>query len=82
MNFTINSEDLKFVFKFAFAFTKVIEDEILMRLHFTLQQKYLSILREHDFENKFAIQLGLERELRYLQDSIENKRYIITTYLK
>ena len=45
MNFTINSEDLKFVFKFAFAFTKVIEDEIIMRLHFNLQQKYLSILR-------------------------------------
>ena len=59
INSSINSEDIKFAFKFHFQFNKNIEDELIMRLHFALQQKYTALVKELDFENHFARTLGL-----------------------
>jgi hypothetical protein len=53
-----------------------------MKIHFHLQQKYLSNLKELDFGMNHCKKLGLEKEVRYLQDGIDNKKYIFMTYLK
>ena len=45
MNNTIHSDNIKFPFKFAGIFTKIIEEELTMKLQFYLQQKYLSQLK-------------------------------------
>jgi len=82
MNSTINSDNIKFPFKFAGIFTKTIEEELTMKLQFHLQQKYLSQLKELDFGLIYCKKLGLEKEIKYLQESIDNKKYIFTTYLK
>lgn len=82
MNSTINSDNIKFPFKFAGIFTKTIEEELTMKLQFHLQQKYLSQLKELDFGLIYCKKLGLEKEIKYLQENIDNKKYIFTTYLK
>ncbi len=45
LNQTVNSDDLKYAFKFGGFFSSSIEGELLMKLQFNLQQRYLSILK-------------------------------------
>lgn len=53
-----------------------------MKLQFNLQQKYLSNIKELDFNLTHCKNLGLEKEIKYLQDQIDNKKYIFMIYLK
>lgn len=53
-----------------------------MKLHFHLHQKYLSNFKELDFGLTHCRKLNLEKEVHYLQESIDNKKYIFMTYLK
>ena len=82
INRTVHSADIKFAFKFAFAFHPTIEQELIMKLHFNLLHRYFTTLRELDFGLGFGKQLGMEREIRYLQETIDNNKYIFMTYLK
>jgi hypothetical protein len=75
MNSTVTSQEIHYAFKFAFLFdTQVVEQELITKIHFSLLQKYFMSLRELDF--------GLDRQLRYLQDAIDNKKHIFNNYLK
>ena len=53
-----------------------------MKLHFFLEQKYLSNIKELDLGLNHCRSLGLEKEVRYLQENIDNKKYIFMIYLK
>lgn len=83
MNHTINSADLKFAFKFAFAYHHLIEQQIIMRLQDQLLPKYLDALRNLDvMEPTFRHRLKLGKRLADLEVIIENKRLISAVYLK
>lgn len=82
VNQTGNSDDIKYAFKLAFIFPKHIEEELIMKLQFHLQQRYLAIIRELDFGSLNCKQLGLEKEIKYVQENIDNRKYIFITYLK
>jgi hypothetical protein len=83
MNRTVTSQEIRYAFKFAFLFdTQVVEQELITKIHFSLLQKYFMSLRELDFGLGHARGLGLDRQLRYLQDAIDNKKHIFNTYLK
>jgi hypothetical protein len=83
MNHTINSGDLKFAFKFAFAYNHIIEQQIIMRLQDQLLPKYLDALKNLDvMEPTFRHRLRLGKRLADLELNIENKRHISAVYLK
>lgn len=83
MNHTINSGDLKFAFKFAFAYNHIIEQQIIMRLQDALLPKYLDALRNLDVsEQPYRERLGLGKRIANLDLIIENKRHISAVYLK
>ena len=82
MNHTINSDRVMFPFKFAGVFAKSIEEELIMKLHFSLQQKYLAAVKECDLGLMHCRALGLEKEVKYLQESVDNRKYIFMIYLK
>jgi len=55
MNRTINSNEIRYAFKFAFLFdSKMIEEELIMKIHFNLLQKYFMSMKELDFGLAFA----------------------------
>ena len=59
MNQTVTSDRIMFPFKFAGIFPKAIEEELIMKLHFYLQQKYLASIKELDFGMNHCRTLGL-----------------------
>jgi hypothetical protein len=83
MNHTVNSSDLKFAFKFAFAYNHIIEQQIIMKLQDNLLQKYLSSLKDLDAgDPNYATKLNLKKRLSDLEKTIDNKRHIFSVYLK
>jgi hypothetical protein len=83
MNHTIHSADLKFAFKFAFAYNNIIEQQIIMRLQDQLLPKYLDAIKNLDLvEPTFRHRLKLGKRLADLELVIENKRHISAVYLK
>ncbi len=83
MNYTVNSTDLKFAFKFAFAYSQIIEQQIIMKLQDNLLQKYLSSLKDLDIgDPNYAVRLGLKKRLINLEKIMENKKHMFSVYLK
>lgn len=64
MNHTVNSSDIKFAFKFAFAYNHIIERQIIMKLQDSLLQKYFSTLKDLDAgDSSYATKLKLKKML-------------------
>jgi hypothetical protein len=64
MNHTVNSSDLKFAFKFAFAYDLNVEKQIIMKLQDNFLQKYLGSLKDLDvIDPTYANRLGLKKRL-------------------
>lgn len=83
MNHTVNSSDIKFAFKFAFAYNHIVERQIIMKLQDNLLQKYFSILKDLDAgDPSYATKLRLKKRLLDLEKTIENKRHVFSVYLK
>lgn len=83
MNHTVNSSDIKFAFKFAFAYNHIVERQIIMKLQDSLLQKYFSALKDLDAgDPNYATKLRLKKKLLDLEKMIENKRHVFSVYLK
>lgn len=83
MNHTVNSSDIKFAFKFAFAYNHIVERQIIMKLQDNLLQKYFSVLKDLDAgDPNYATKLKLRKKLLDLEKTIENKRHVFSVYLK
>jgi hypothetical protein len=59
MNKTTHEDSIKYPFKYAGIFDTRIEEEVTMKLHFHLMQKYLASLKDLDLNMVHCKALGL-----------------------